>query len=158
MSPWMSVAVASVVGALAFFFAGYVLRGAGSARRHRRAAVPPGLGLQSLLERLADETGCQAVALLDHHGLVVQAVRMTEPQALALAGSLATAIGDARRHGLATGPSVFELQLGDGRPVRLFCADVSDRLYVVATIGADAPPAPDLEHEVLTAIPRLQAA
>jgi len=156
--PWILPAVATLVGAAAFFFAGFVLRGGRQGAAHRaEPTAPVNADISTLLELLAVTTRSEATALLDQDGLVVQGAPAS-PHTQALAGSLASTLNTAVDHGLGGAPGVFELQLPDGRDIRLSCAAVAGVVYVVATVGAEAAPAPSLERRILAEVPRLAAA
>ena len=157
IQPWILAAAATLVGAAAFFFAGFFFRAGRRDPQEAEPAVPVDADVSTLLELLAVTTRSEATTLLDQNGLVVQGAQ-AGPHAQALAGSLASALHTAMDHGLGSAPGVLELQLPDGRDVRLSCAAVAGAVYVVATVGAEAAPAPGLERRILAAIPRLAAA
>lgn len=157
IQPWILAVVATVVGAAAFFFAGFFFRARPRESQEAEPVAPVDADVSTLLELLADATRSEATTLLDQDGLVVVGAQAS-PHAQALAGSLASALHATMDHGLGGAPGVFELQLADGRHVRLSCAAVAGAVYAVATVGARAAPAPGLERRILAAIPRLAAA
>lgn len=166
MSPWLAIAIASVVAAAAFFFAGYALRSHWSATdpaKENPATTPldAGASVGSMLETLSRTTLSTGAAVLDRDGLLVQGTGQTTAESLALAGSLAAGILAASGP-RGDGDAVVESTMGDGQALRLRYATVaagpSAGLYVVATIGRRAPPAPSIEDCIVAAIPRMHLA
>ena len=78
MSPLVSVWLASVVGAVCFFAAGFFTARRALTRRLRPVRVPTGVGtadaLQRLLEQVVDVQGCEAAAIADDLGLPIAGV------------------------------------------------------------------------------------
>ena len=154
MSPWIPVAAASIVAALAFFFAGYFARGTaknGPLEEH----VPQDLDVREMLAQLIRTTEGAAAAILDRDGLVVEGVGLASEDATALASTVAAALLDARRYGLADLPAAVELDDRDGRRVRFRVVALGDEVFIVATLGILASPSSALESEIEAAIPRL---
>jgi predicted regulator of Ras-like GTPase activity (Roadblock/LC7/MglB family) len=78
MSPLVSVWLASIVGAICFFVAGFVTARRSMTRRQRAVRIPDNIGtadaLQRILEQVVDIDGCEAAALADDLGLPIAAV------------------------------------------------------------------------------------
>lgn len=158
MNPWIPLLVMSIVGAALFFGAGYFTRRAREAEPAAEPAVPRNADLPALLRLLTHATKSEAAALLDSNGLPIHAVGPADERTQALAGTIAAALMDARDHGLADVPAVFELSDASGYPIRLRCATLADEVFVVATFRAEGAPAPQLEREIVAAVPRFAGA